>query len=83
MRLLLLAAATMIAAPALANGPTVKPLCQDAKNRLVQQRGHTRGIHPLSQEPPANQTLTVLREQDGCTRPVDIRRDLGHARRGG
>ena len=38
------------------------------------------GIHPLGQEPPAKQVLTVMRSVDGCVRPVIVREKVGPPR---
>lgn len=43
---------------------------------------HAQGSEPakvrkLNEMPPANQVLTVLRSEDGCPKPVVVRRDIG------
>ena len=34
-------------------------------------------VRKLNEMPPANQVLTVLRSEDGCPKPVVVRRDIG------
>jgi hypothetical protein len=60
--------------------PAAKPLCQDTQTRPVaaRQKG---GIHPLTQEPNADAVLTVLRSENGCSRPVKVGHDIGARRR--
>ncbi|WP_294192558.1 hypothetical protein [uncultured Sphingomonas sp.] len=60
--------------------PQAKPVCQDKHARLVAstRRGT---IHPLAQEPNADAVLTVLRSENGCSRPVKVREDIGARQR--
>ncbi|WP_019516422.1 hypothetical protein [Sphingomonas sp. Mn802worker] len=78
MSLLLLAALAAAAAPA--ETPDAQPVCQDKHARLVAstRRGT---IHPLAQEPNADAVLTVLRSENGCSRPVKVREDIGARQR--
>lgn len=38
------------------------------------------GVHPLGDEPPAKQMLTVLQTIDSCPAPIVIRRGIGEKR---
>ncbi len=75
---LLLLVALIAAAPTRA--PDAKPLCQDEQARLIAGK-RARGIHPLAQEPNADAVLTVLRSENGCSRPVKVREDIGARKR--
>jgi len=77
MSLLLLVA---LAATAPVKAPDAKPLCHDTQTRLIAAK-RKGGIHPLGQEPNADVVLTVLRSENGCSRPVKVREDIGARRR--
>ena len=77
MSLLLLVA---LAGAAPAGTPDAKPLCQDTQTRLIAAK-RTGSIHPLGQEPNADAVLTVLRSENGCSRPVKVREDIGARKR--
>lgn len=75
---LLLLVALVGAAPA--TSFDAKPLCQDAQTRPT--AGTRAGaIHPLAQEPNADAVLTVLRSENGCSRPVKVREGIGARKR--
>ena len=57
-----------------------KPLCQDRQTRPI-AAARKGSIHPLGQEPNADAVLTVLRSENGCSRPVKVREDIGARRR--
>ena len=75
MLLIALAATPVTAAdhPARADG---RAGCANPAIEHVAQ-GPSRGVHPLTHEPPAKQVLTVMRSVDGCTRPVVVREEVG------
>jgi hypothetical protein len=75
---LLLLVALAAAAPTKA--PDAKPLCQDRQARLI-AAARKGGVHPLGQEPNADAVLPVLRSENGCSRPVKVREDIGARRR--
>lgn len=75
---LILLAVLGVAAPA--RTPDLKPLCQDTQTRTIATK-RNRGIHPLTQEPNADAVLTVLRSENGCSRPVKVREDIGARQR--
>lgn len=77
MSLLLLVA---LAGAAPAKISDAKPVCQDKQARLIasERRGT---IHPLAHEPNADAVLTVLRSENGCSRPVKVREDIGARQR--
>ncbi|MBW6524582.1 hypothetical protein KZ810_13830 [Sphingomonas sp. RHCKR47] len=77
MSLLLLVA---LASAAPTRAPDAKPLCQDTQTRLIAAKRKS-GIHPLGQEPNADAVLTVLRSENGCSRPVKVREDIGARKR--
>ena len=77
MSLLLLVA---LASAAPAGTSDAKPLCQDTQTRPIAAK-RAGGIHPLAQEPNADAVLTVLRSENGCSRPVKVREDIGARKR--
>ncbi|WP_375270363.1 hypothetical protein [Sphingomonas sp.] len=77
MSLLLLVA---LAGAAPAKTLNAKPVCQDMQTRLIAGK-RAGGIHPLAHEPNADAVLTVLRSENGCSRPVKVREDIGARRR--
>jgi len=77
MSLLLLVA---VASAAPARPSDAKLLCQDTQTRPIAAK-RAGGIHPLAQEPNADAVLTVLRSENGCSRPVKVREDIGARRR--
>ena len=61
------------AAPASQSAPKpAKPVCQNTDVLNVNDPKPASAIHPLREEPPARQVLTVLRSIDGCSRPVIV-----------
>lgn len=77
MSLLLLVA---LAGAAPATSSDAKPLCQDAQTRPTAGL-RASGLHPLAQEPNADAVLTVLWSENGCSRPVKVREDIGARKR--
>lgn len=77
MSLLLLVA---LAGAAPATTPNAKSVCQDAQTRVIAGK-RAGGVHPIAQEPNADAVLTVLRSENGCSRPVKVREDIGARRR--
>ena len=57
-----------------------KPLCRNPAARFVDGKAPRAGVHPLGQEPPAKQVLTVMRRVDGCVKPVVVREQVGPQR---
>lgn len=68
MLVLLLAAAAAVPAP-----PAAKPACQGALPQRIDARKAMRP-RKLNEEPAAVPIYTVLRTEDGCTRPVPVGR---------
>lgn len=63
--------ASLLAAPAAPKAPALLPAC--SQNELRPARGMPRaGVRKLNEEPPARQLYTVLRVEDGCTKPVPV-----------
>ena len=56
-----------------ADTKVARPLCKDEQARLIRGRLGA-GPHKLGQEPDADRILTVLRSENGCTRPVRVQR---------
>ena len=76
--LLLVLAATPVAA---ADRPMLAgPACKNPGAELIGEKTPRVGAHPLNQEPPAKQVLTLMRSVDGCVKPVIVRADLGQPR---
>ena len=82
MRLVLLLAALAAPAAAADRAPIAssKPACQNPTTTLVDGKAPRAGVHPLDQEPPAKQVLTVMRTINGCVKPVIVREDVGQPR---
>jgi len=76
--LLLVLAATPVTARE--TPPPNGPACKNPGTELVTDKTPRGGVHPLDQEPPAKQVLTVMRSVDGCVKPVIVREDLGQPR---
>lgn len=75
------AAATSIAAPASpGKAPQFKPIC---RNSIVQQTAEPKApaVKRLGELPPGSLILSVLREENGCTKPVVVRYEDGRAAR--
>lgn len=67
-------------APAVGAARLLKPACQDIQRRVAQS-GQGARVHPMTQEPNTQLIQTVLRSENGCTRPVVVRDDIGALRR--
>lgn len=66
---------------AVATPPPARPVCQEAGPRPADRAAASRARpHTLAEEPPANHVLGVLRREDGCSRPVVVRREIGRRR---
>ncbi len=72
--------APAIQRPAIRAAAPIKPICQDTRPRQAQSPAPAR-IHPMTQEPNANEYLAVLRTERGCSKPVIVREDIGVRRR--
>ncbi|MFM9829827.1 MAG: hypothetical protein ACKVOB_13985 [Sphingomonas sp.] len=77
---LLPAAALAQTAPVTKAAAPIKPICQDAQLHTAQSGVSVRP-HRMTQEPNANEYLSVLRTEGGCTKPVVVRDDIGTQRR--
>ncbi len=76
---ILLVPVTSVASAQVAKTPPTKS-CIPPRATLVDENKVHVGVHPLSEQPPANQYLTVLRSFDGCPVPVVLRKDIGSGR---
>ncbi|MBR0552624.1 hypothetical protein [Stakelama marina] len=76
--LLLLAMAGFAPAQSAPANPALhdKPMCNHARSTAADRDGSVR-VKPLSQEPPADQYVAVLRTVDGCEKPIIVREDVG------
>ena len=77
--------ATLIALSAGAVTPTakpapLKPICRNPGIVAVDSAKGI-GIRPLADAPPAQQIKAVVREIDGCNRPVVVKSEVGVRRR--
>lgn len=61
----------------IADTKLARSLCQDERARLIRGK-RAGGAHKLGQEPNADRVLTVLRADNGCSRPVRVSRDIGN-----
>jgi len=77
----LAAAATSAAAlSASTKAPDIKPICRNTPEQ--QTRGaKTPALKKLGELPPGSLVLGVLREENGCTKPVVVRYGVGRAQR--
>lgn len=67
-------AAFLASAGSPAKGTTAapqSPACQEGRLRQVQDLARA-DARKLNEEPPARQIYTVLRREDGCTKPVFV-----------
>jgi hypothetical protein len=75
MRFLALPAVLLLAAAAPATNVTpsgLKPVCKNPAIAEAASKRATPGIHPLSEEPPAQAYYAVMRTIDGCNRPQPV-----------
>ncbi|MDV5822717.1 hypothetical protein [Sphingobium naphthae] len=68
--LLLLAAATA------ASPQKADPVCQNSKPHKVKQAAEP-AAQPMGTLPPADQIKAVLHSENGCEKPVIVRRNVG------
>jgi|UniRef100_UPI0035CC3ABE hypothetical protein len=62
--------------------PALQPLCRKPSSVPVWDHRKTPLIHPLGNEPPAQQIRAVLRTMpDGCVVPMVVRAEVGQINR--
>jgi hypothetical protein len=55
-----------------------KPVCQNMAPQFAKEGGPAR-LQRLNELPNANMTLSVVRTENGCSKPADVRYDIGSA----
>lgn len=72
-------AALLLAAPQAADPPKAKPMCQNSEaQRTNTARPPVARARKLGELPPADAVLTVLRNENGCAKPVIVRENIGN-----